>query len=321
MLDRLLDAKLSDMEELLNEYVNGGYSVIYLLENFNLFSSQKKKMLIERFYSHYNYKFNEIITKNKDIVLIIEYLFDNGTYTDIYNYTLKLKDPKKYLKKEHLDEIVTIISTGVLVQDFGIYFKEEIIKTKVDCYELLIIKEKLSKEEIIEIYKKTFNSYKNIFENYLNNDERREYTKIFLSENSDMYFIAEFLIKEKAYDEEDFDKLILLIGAFAPASSIYNILMNEKLSDLQRIILEKSLYDTKDIEYIAYYTFYKNKEEFKRIFKGTILFLGFVMLYEHLFENKKVLKGIIEEIEKENVNYVDNITNKINTSYELKKGK
>lgn len=42
MLDRLLDAKLSDMEELLNAYVKEGYSIVYLISNFELFSKEKK---------------------------------------------------------------------------------------------------------------------------------------------------------------------------------------------------------------------------------------------------------------------------------------
>lgn len=316
MLDRLLDAKLSEMDELLNSYVKEGHSVSYLLNNFSLFNIEKKKIIIERFYKFWHYNFNEIITSNEDIVLMIDYLTRYG-YSS-YDYFKKMTEPKKYLEKKVIDDIIEPIGSEILIRGFGDYFKDEIIETKFDCYELLKIKEKLSKEEIIKIYKKTFSDCNYIFDEYLSFNEKMEYTKVFLSENSDMYSVAEFLIKERAYDKEDFNKLILLIGAFAPASSIYNVLMKEKLSDSQKLMLEKSLYDTKDIEYIAYYTFYKNKKEFNRLFGNVLLFLGFVKLNKELFKNDEIINDIIESAEAKNEKYVDSVVSKIQTTYKIK---
>lgn len=315
MLDRLLDAKSNEMDELLNSYVKEGHSVNYLLHNFSLFNTEKKKIIIERFYKFRHYNFNEIITSNEDTVLMIDYLTKYGY--SAYDYLKKMAEPKKYLEKKVIDDIIEPIGSEILIRDFSDYFKDEILETKFDCYELLRIKEKLSKEEIIKIYKKTFSDCDFIFDEYLSFNEKKEYTKVFLSENSDMYFVAEFLIKERAYDKEDFDKLILLIGAFAPASSIYNVLMKENLSDSQKIMLEKSLYDTKDIEYIAYYTFYKNKKEFNRLFGSVLLFLGFVKLNRELFKESAIINDIIDSAEASNEKYVDNVASKIEVSYKI----
>lgn len=326
MLDRLLDAKLSEMDELLNLYVKERHSVVYILDNFSLFNKEKKKMIIKRFYYYHQTKFEKMISSNEDVALMIEYFMEKP---EIYVYAAskfmkKLSEPKKYVKDKYIDVIISNTSTDSIIENFNSYFKNEILELKDDYYKLLNVKEELTSEDIVAIYEKTFKflpECKMLFDHYLNFAEKKEYTKLYLTHNPESYDITHYLIKQRAYDKEDFDKLILLVGCFSSAELIYDVIINEQLTESQEKMLEKALYDTRNIEYIAYYTFYKNKKEFNRLFKSSLLFLGFVKLNEHLFKDKEILEDVIDAIETKKVNYTDNVINKINTTYQIKKGK
>lgn len=323
MIKKIMEADLWDVPELLDTYVREGYNVDYLIDSFEQFDNEKKELLIKRFYKYHMLQFNKVISKNEDCVLMIKYLLSKNLQISAYLYLKKMSEPKTKLEQNDINKILEYIKTITIANDFGGYFINEVIILKKDYYEMLKVKEKLSNEDKEKIYNKSFESFDiEIFDEYLSYDEKVAYTKLFLNKKSDNYNLTNYLLKKHYYNsKEDYDKLILLIGAFASAEIIYQVIMRENLNDSQIKILEKALYDTLDIEYIAYYTFYKNKKEFKRLFKSTILFLGFVKLNEHLFKNKEILKNITEEIESKNNNYVDSITSKINTTYKIKKGR
>lgn len=318
-IERINDASFDETRNLLDEYVREGYSVDNLLDNFESFTTEKKKILIVRFYNYNMSKFEEKIKSVEDCKLLIEYLLGRKLPMNAYFYMKKINDPKSFVKQDYINEMLKNVKIRTIVEDYGEYFIDEVLNIKEDYFDLLIAKDKLSKETKEKIYKKSFNCIDpEKFDEYLNYEEKLAYTNLFVNAKTKNYYFAYYLIWKKFYAKEDLDKLISLIASFAPSDIIYYVLKNEDLNKSQIKVLEKALYDTLDIEYIAYYTFYKNKKEFKRLFKNTILFLGFVSLNEHLFKNKVELQSVIKDIEKENVNYVDDVIAKIGTTYQKK---
>ena len=128
------------------------------------------------------------------------------------------------------------------------------------------------------------------------------------------------MLNDKTYYEQDYDRLILLIGMFGSASIIYDTLMNEQnLSDSQIKMLEKALLDTHSIEYISYYYYYKRKNLFFGMYKSSLLFISFVYMNKNSFKNTYILDSIISEIKKECEEFSTSIAEKFGIPYEKKR--
>lgn len=321
MIEKVKTASLNEMEEVLNEYVREGYDVDKLLDNFNEFDFEKKVIIVKRFWNTNYHKFEEVVTYAKDIEFMIKYLMERRLTAYAYDYLVKIISKEMIgVEINYLNEIIDYVSTDAMVNDTGSYFLNEILNKKTDYYKLLSIKDKLSDDEIDLIYNKSFereNDFIHIFD-YLRCDEKKEYTRKFVSINSDNYMLAKALLYSGYYDEESYEKLLLLIGAFASADVIYDVLIDHQVNKSQKQMLEKALYDTKDIEYIAYYTFYRNKKEFNRLFGSGLMFLAFVSLNKQLFTNERMLLSVTDAIKEKEVKYTDSIVNKIDTSYQIK---
>lgn len=325
MIEKVKTASLNEMEEVLNVYVREGYNIDKLLDEFNMFSKEKRQILIKRFFNGKHYKFLEVLTKTDDKVFMVDYLVNKNLIMYAFEFLSGICDPKSFVKSDNINKILNVITTDAIIENFGTYFKDEILELKDDYYKLLSKKDELSDDDIRKVYIKSFamefEEYKSFHYHYLSYKEKFKHTKIFLSENCSNYYLAKMYLDKGDFYDEDFGKLLLNIGCFAPADVIYDVLIRHErmFNESQKLMLEKSLYDTRDIEYIAYYTFYKNKKEFNRLFKSAILFLGFVRLNEELFKNTEILNDVVNEIKEKEVKYTDSgVVNKIDTSYQIK---
>ena len=236
-----------------------------------------------------------------------------------YNVFKTMNNPK--LIENDLSEKM-LLNQNILsiYEDFKDTY-EDILLKRNDYYKLLEKKDSLSDELINKIYKKCVNSFDeyNKVKYYLDNDEAKKLTSIFISSKSDNVLITTDIIKSKNYDEKDYDRLLIIIGTFGTADVIYDVLMTQKLNESQNKMLEKALLDTHDIQYISYYYFYKNREMFLKLFGSTLLFLSFVSMNKELFTNTIILSAITELIKEENKKYQDETNNNIAMVYKIKK--
>lgn len=298
----------------------------------------------------YNYGRGDImnvISKLSDVELRKKYYYELAlVFPNCFKYLKNNDEEKKYaiesiMKAENISLAYNVFKTMyntkligndlvekmllnqnilLIYDDFGDIFKGILLK-RYDYYKLLQKKDILSDELINKIYKKCINSFDeyNKVKYYLDNDEAKKLTSIFISSKSDNVLIATDIIKSKNYDEKEYDRLLIIIGTFGTADIIYDVLMTQKLNESQNKMLEKALLDTHDIQYISYYYFYKNREMFLKLFGSTLLFLSFVSMNKELFTNTIILSAITELIKEENKKYQDETNNNIAMVYKIKK--
>ena len=300
-------------EILLKSYLEDGYSVKNLLKNIT--DAGKRKIMLEMIFKQPIIEPTKMIEDCYDYMLSDEkvYVFRivlEKSPLQAYYFLRKINNPKAKLTSEEIAKIINQTTTGVVIEDYNSYFAEELLK-KDDYYELLSIRQNLLKNIIDEIYEKSIlktddHDFIRVIE-YLNNEEKQNYARMFLNLDSKNYKIAMYVLDNKIYFKEDFDKLLKIVGNNAPADVIYKVLMNETLSEENKKTLEKGLLRTGDIEYISYYYFYKNKDVFIQLFGSTLLFLSFVMINKSIFKNKLLLEEVIIKIKAENASYSDDV--------------
>lgn len=300
-------------EILLKSYLEDGYSVKNLLKNIT--DAGKRKIMLEMIFKQPIIEPTKMIEDCYDYMLSDEkvYVFRivlEKSPLQAYYFFRKINNPKAKLTSEEIAKIINQTTTSVVIEDYNSYFAEELLK-KDDYYELLSIRQNLLKNIIDEIYEKSIlktddHDFIRVIE-YLNNEEKQNYARMFLNLDSKNYKIAMYVLDNKIYFKEDFDKLLKIVGNNAPADVIYKVLMNETLSEENKKTLEKGLLRTGDIEYISYYYFYKNKDVFIQLFGSTLLFLSFVMINKSIFKNKLLLEEVIIKIKAENASYSDDV--------------
>ncbi len=304
---------------LLKRYLDEEYSVKNLLEN--IIDNQKRKIIFDILFSKPLFNSEEIIKNNYDYlsnddkVYIFRLVLKNSPL-QAYFFLKEIEDSKKYLTNEEILNVLSSVPTDIVINDFNSYFQEELLK-KDDYYKLLSIKKDLKNDTIKNIYGKSFRLKKGYLSvvTYLSDEEKKDYTKMFLDLGVTNYEIAIDLINNKYYNDNCYDGLLKVIENYAPSSIIYDVLMKEKLSEKQQKSLEKALLKTCDIEYISYYYFYKNKEKFIELFGSTLLFLSFVMLNKRKFKNDDILQDVILKIKEANAIYADDVINKVKKAY------
>ncbi len=308
---KVLEKKLSQLDILkLASYLNDNEKKQFIYDNY-VFNNP---------YTDYE-NLSMYLRNDQDRICLINSLIKYNSFISAYDVVKFMNDPKQ-LDKEVLRKILHScknISVCDVIKDFDLLFVDELV-TRKDYYELLKYKNKLSLKIIKDIYIKSFSSlddYKKIA-NILSFQEKKEYTKLFLREKCDNAFIANEILKNNYCEKEDYEKLLLIVGMFAKADVIYDVLMRENLSESQRKMLEKALLETGDIEYISYYYFYKNKEKFKLLFGSSLLFLAYVQMNKEKFLNKNILKEITESIKQEDNDLFSSIESKIGVSYTKK---
>ncbi len=300
-------------EILLKSYLEDGYSVKNLLKNIT--DAGKRKIMLEMIFKQPIIEPTKMIEDCYDYMLSDEkvYVFRivlEKSPLQAYYFFRKINNPKAKLTSEEIAKIINQTTTSVVIEDYNSYFAEELLK-KDDYYELLSIRQNLLKNIIDEIYEKSIlktddHDFIRVIE-YLNNEEKQNYARMFLNLDSKNYKIAMYVLDNKIYFKEDFDKLLKIVANKAPADVIYKVLMNETLSEENKKTLEKGLLRTGDIEYISYYYFYKNKDVFIQLFGSTLLFLSFVMINKSIFKNKLLLEEVIIKIKAENASYSDDV--------------
>ncbi len=258
---------------------------------------------------------------DEDRMCLINSLLKYNAFMSAYDVAKVMSNPKALDEKVLRMMLCSCknISVDDVVKDFDLLFIDELINMK-DYYNLLKYKNKLSYEMVNKICLKSFSSlddYKKIT-SILNAQERKKYVKLFLDSMCDNASVANQILKNKDYEKEDHERLILIICHFGKADVIYDVLMREDLSDMQTKMFEKALLNTNNIEYIAYYYFYKNKEKFNLLFGSSLLFLSYVLLNEDKFTNKTILEDVKNKIRLEEN---ENLTLKVreNITYTKKK--
>lgn len=306
MLESLKYSDSDKTYNLVKDYIKR-YGAVNLINSLSL-DDERKKYVYKYILDIYTY--GSVLFSNlkneKDKYLFYEFLCD---YYGEYDYSIfkKLKNPKENLKKEYVDTILNNVSVEELIYDFGLYFKEEILNTE-KFYLLLKEKDKLDSEFKKKIYDKvnTYDEYVSVKE-YLNGSEITELSTILIKKENKNIDILYDLYINNYYTNENEKYLVDTICKLGSARILYNVLKSEKLDEVETKEYEKSLYDTNNIEYIAYYYFYHNKEKFNLLFKSAILFLSYVSLNRDKFKNNTELDKIINIIKEENVDFSTDI--------------
>ncbi len=297
--------------------VKNKLSFVEMLKLADDLSNKKKEIVYDYALNNYNVSVDDVslILKNdNDRILLINTLLKYNYLNTAY-YAMKSMDNPKSLSNDSLLRIINERDTVSLIREFNTLFIDELLDRK-DYYNLIKYSDELPNDVIKKIYIKSFSSVRDY--SYiiymLSKDKRKEYTKVFLEEKCDNASIANHILKNKDYEKEDYERLLLIVVMFAKSDVIYDVLMRENLSDNQRKTLEKALLDTHDIEYIAYYYFFKDIEKFNLLFGSSLLFLSYVTLNKDKFKNKNILSKIKEKIKEENNNELSSkIEGNINT--------
>ena len=327
---KLVESKKS-FELLLKNYLDDGYSVKNLLENIK--DKDKRKIILEMVFYRSLYSSQKMIKDyfeyidNEEKIYVFRIILKRSPL-QAYDFYKEIENPFSNLTDDEISKVIDQLATEVIIKDFdacyvNLIFSKKLINRK-DYYKLLEIKEHLSCDVRKSIYKKSFlkeskKDFLRVIE-YLNEEEKKEYSNLFaLDHSSNNYELATYILNNKLYKEENLNKLIDIIGNNAPACVIYDTLMSDNLNVQSINKLEAYLLKTRDIEYISYYYFYKNKKAFIALFGSALLFLSFVKLNESKFKNTKILNNVISKIKDENVIYTDNVMNKLDSSYQKQK--
>ncbi len=285
-------------------------------------SDDKKEIVYDYVVNNYNVYGDDAclnLKDDKDKTLLINILVKYNQINIAY-YAMKYMENPKNLSSDIILSILNEFDVVTIVKDFGILFIDELFERE-DYYNMLKLKDKLPGFVIKRIYKKIFLSIEDYScANYfLTKEEKQEFTKVFVEEKSDNGYIANEILKNKDYKKEDYEKLLHIVTVHAKADVIYDVLMRENLSNNQRNKLEKALLDTRDMEYITYYYFFKKIDEFKLLFGSALLFLAYVQMNKEKFKNNEILKYVIDKIKEENNEvFSSKIESKVGVSYTKK---
>lgn len=315
----LKETPTEKIEDKLYEYEDY-FDSLSLIECVSDLQNEKKKIvynyLIKDFRAGY---ISSNLNNDEDRKILIDILKEKKALS--FEAMIFMNNPK-ILDKEVIISILSCKNSLAIYEYFGELFMDVILERDVidqyDAYKLLEKKDILSFDAITKIYEKSFNNISDYLFvlKYLDDNEKKELTKVFINKKHDDINIIKRIIDDKNYYKEDYDKLILLVGMFGTASIIYDTLMEEKnLNTSQVKMLEKSLLETYDIEYIAYYYFFKNKEKFIALFGSALLFLSYVEMNKKLFRNTIILESIISKIKEDEMKFVEDVNGKINISY------
>lgn len=307
--------------DVLGNYLKYDYSIEKLE---NIISILKEDIVKQIYYSHLINDFGKNISYKKSSDSEKSIMIDACLGAGKYNFAFKIMksmDNPKLLEKDKIKKILADKDSLTIYKFFNTLFIDEILDRK-DYYNLIKYSDELPNDVIKKIYIKSFSSVRDY--SYiiymLSKDKRKEYTKVFLEKKCDNASIANHILKNKDYEKEDYERLLLIVVMFAKVDVIYDVLMRENLSDNQRKALEKALLDTHDIEYIAYYYFFKDIEKFNLLFGSSLLFLSYVTLNKDKFKNKNILSKIKEKIKEENNNELSSkIEGNINTYIKKRK--
>ncbi len=309
------------IKEFLSIYVNNGFSTESLLEVAKDFKESKRNLVLDYLVDTSILNLSKIAgsnyLKDTDKVYVIKKLIDNDKDILPLAYLIMnhVDDPKKYFTSHEINLILKDVDTKEIIESYGTYFASYLLD-KPNYYYLLEIKKDLNSSVLNEVYIKSFCSKDDylIVINYLNNEEKKDYVDKFLNYKEANYEIAYDILKNKYYKKEDHEKLLKIISG-AKASIIYEILMEEPLNEKENKMLEKALLKTGDIEYIAYYYFFKNKEKFILLFGSSLLFLSFVALNKNTFKNKKLLNTITKIIKDEEAYFSEEVKTNVDIAY------
>lgn len=296
------------------------FDSLSLIECTSDLQNEKKKIvynyLIKDFRAGY---ISSNLNNDEDRKILIDILKEKKKLS--FEAMIFMNNPK-ILDKEVIISILSCKNSLAIYEYFGELFMDVILERDVidqyDAYKLLEKKDILSFDAITKIYEKSFNNISDYLFvlKYLSDNEKKDLTKIFINKKHDNVDIIKRILKDKNYYKEDYDKLILLVGMFGTAPIIYDTLMEEKKLNASQIkMLEKSLLETHDIEYIAYYYFFKNKEKFVALFGSALLFLSYVEMNKKYFRNTMILESIVSKIKEDEMKFVEEVDNKINISY------
>lgn len=320
---------LDKFNVLLSEYINQGYSVDTLLEVTSKFRGNKRNLVLDHLVDDMPISSLDKIGESKylndaDRVYVIKKLMDDNIHISTLPYLVMehIDAPKKYFSKEEIKRILTDINSEEIIDNYGAYFAEELLDLDdLNASLLLKIKKDLPNNVINMIYEKSFNSWQTCsyieIILFLNDEEKKEYAKLFLESNINNYVIAKVILFSGFYYKKDKPRLLKIL-AYATADIIYDVLMNETLNKKQTDVLEKALFKTGNIEYISYYYFFKDREKFASLFGSALLFLSFVTLNKEKFNNSNILDTIISEIKEEEILFKDSVNSKINAVYHKK---
>lgn len=315
----LKETPVETIENKLDEYEDY-FDSLSLIECASDLQNEKKKIvynyLIKDFRSGY---ISSNLNDDEDRKILIDILKEKKALSF---EVMKFMNNPEILDKEVIISILSCKNSLAIYEYFGELFMDVILERDVidqyDAYKLLEKKDILSEEAITKIYEKSFNNISDYLFvlKYLSDNEKKDLTKIFINKKHDNVDIIKRILKDKNYYKEYYDKLILLVGMFGTAPIIYDTLMEEKnLNASQVKMLEKSLLETHDIEYIAYYYFFKNNEKFVALFGSALLFLSYVEMNKKYFRNTMILESIISKIKEDEMKFVEEVDNKINISY------
>lgn len=304
------EVSIYGIDKVVEYYVKNDGIIIALKRMEKLSDESKKEIFKCLLITCYNYSIeyiSDIITNQNDLALCYKVIYNEDVNYDVFR---KIKEPKKYFDKQYLNIVIQRVPTNQIIEDYGLYFKDEILNC-VNFYELLRIKDKLDTETINKIYSKinNYNIY-NDSKEYLNKEDLKEYSKLFVKNRFTDVYIAYDLLVNKTYYEENIIDLLAVITMKADAKVIYNLLMNTNLDKKYVQLLENELSNISK-EYYIYYLFYKDKDKFLKLFASSLIFLSYVSLNIELFTDSKVLNEITEVIKSENKDFINKIDDRM----------
>lgn len=286
----------------------------------NGLSNDKKLKVYEFVIKNYGIRGNivsEFLKNDEDRVLLIKLLLKENPMEAYYAMTYMNKNNiKKLINKEDIKVILENVSWRWVNEKFGTLFEDEMLE--IDSkYKIVEVLNYLSEEGLRKICAKNLDKdgYNRIVLGLRHKAQKKVYAEVFLEEKCTNATVATWILDTKVCDEEEFNKLILIIASYGSAFTIYRTLFAEELNDVQRQILEKALLKTGDIEYISYFYFYKKKSEFIKLFGSTLLFLSFATMNKDKFTDKILLNNIIDAIRKEEAIFSEKINAKVGLSY------
>jgi len=301
ILEELKKCDSSEEKELIDLYIKNSYygEIIDKIINFDL---DKRIRIFKNIFLDFEY------INNQETLINYHNLYRESGFVFDYDLIKKIDNPKDNLNSKYISEMLDKKDSETLVKDYGNYFEDEILK-KDDFYCLLMIKDLLKKETVNIIYER-INDYKKYLKlkKYLeyDYDELVSYGKVFTQKGYTDAKIAYDILVNKWYTEENIDYLITVFVSNSTALQLYNVLMTNNFEGEYKEILEKALYDTGNIEYIAYYYFYRNKEKFILLFGSSTLFLVYVLNNKEKFTST-ILKDVLNKIKEETKEVSDKV--------------
>lgn len=303
IIENLQKCDSSEENELIELYLKNSYyeEIIDKITSFDL--EKRKRIFTNLFKKGLNYNY----INNQKTLINYHNLYRESGYGFDYDLVKKIDNLKECLDSKYILELLNKKDSKTLVNDYSNYFEDEILN-KNDFYYLLEVKSSLKSSTVNKIYIETYDyvRYLNI-KKYLTKEELISYSKVFTDEGYiDIKIIYDFLLNGY-YNEDNIDILLNEFTSFATDRQIYDVLMTDNFDGKYKNMLEGALYDSGNIEYIAYYYFYKNKEKFILLFGSIALFLSYLLNNEQRFTNKAILSDVINKIKEETKEVSDRV--------------